>query len=126
MAWTTPVTHATGDVITASQWNAEVTGNMNTLGPTVAGIIPASGTTATSGSGFTYTHTNGTGLYVFTFSTVYSATPVIQITNADAANGAGFFYTGSQGTAGFTAYTLQKDGVTASDRAFHFIASPAH
>ena len=49
MAWTTPVTHATGDFISAAIYNNEITGNLNFLNALVpiGSIMMWSGTLAT-------------------------------------------------------------------------------
>lgn len=122
MAWTTPTTRATGDLITAAIWNADLVNNILTLGPRVTGIIPATGTTATAGTGFTYTHTDTTGVYVFTFSTAYSATPIV---HAAPANSQRIAIVLNVATTGFQVDTQALSGPgTPSDGAFAFSAAP--
>lgn len=73
----------------------------------VTGIIPAAGIIPTAGSGFTYTHTNGTGLYVFTFTEVFSATPLVlaTINQAHTAGRVDTVNISGVGPTGFTAET---------------------
>lgn len=86
---------------------------------TVAGIIPAAGTTPTAGSGFTYTHTDGTGVYVFTFTTVFANTPAVLVSSKSTA---GFFTPSAVSTSGFTVTTLNTSAA-AADLGFSFLAA---
>jgi hypothetical protein len=84
----------------------------------VTGIIPAAGTTPTAGTGFTYTHVGGSGIYVFTFSPVFAATPVVVVTVGSAP-----FCPDASGVSasGFTVLIQTTAGVN-TDIQFNFIA----
>lgn len=93
----------------------------NTVTGTVTGIIPAAGTTPTSGTGFTYTHTNGTGVYVFTFSTPFAATPLVLLTiGPEAGIATRIAVVTASATTGFTVETGA--GNSAADHPFMFTA----
>ena len=86
----------------------------------ITGVIPALGVAPTAGTGFSYTHTNGTGVYVFTFSTAFSAAPLILTTiGPEAAADRGAIVT-VRSTTGFTVTCHGAGGI--GDDAFMFVA----
>jgi len=105
-----------------SQPGLQITAQSPSAGVVVTGIIPAAGNVATAGSGFTYTHVNGSGVYVFTFTTPFSAAPVV-VANATIPGGGGaaidLTFPSVNGS-GFTINVHNNGGLT--DFAFNFLA----
>lgn len=85
---------------------------------TVAGIVAAAGT-ITAGTGFTVART-GTGAYTVSFSTAFSATPVVIVTCAGGVDGAAATGPVSASSVGVSTF-ITNTGVFA-DEPFHFIA----
>lgn len=91
----------------------------------VAGVIPPTGTIPTAGTGFTYTHTGGTGVYVFTFTTAFSAVPAVLLTPNSPATQAPFVnISAGPSKTGFTAHFTTSAGADV-EVGFSFLASTA-
>lgn len=84
----------------------------------ITGVIPAAGTTPTAGTGFTYTH-GSTGVYVFTFTTAFSAVPIVLAVPIETSRV--FSPVSAITVNGFTVTVLNAAG-TAVDDTFNFLA----
>ena len=76
MAWTSPTTYSSGHVVTASDWNAQVTGNMNYLNQFPFGTSWAADVTCTSASTVTPTMAQGELHDGFTFGSSLLTAPL--------------------------------------------------
>ncbi len=83
----------------------------------VSGSVGSTGT-ITQGSGFSVVH-SGTGVYAVTFTTAFSAAPVVVVTPVT--SGSRFAGVSTQSASGFTAQLANSAG-TATDQAFNFAA----
>ncbi len=127
MAYTAPTVRATGDLITASIWNADLVNDIlylktqaDSLPPILRGVADSGGTSFSSGgTGLSITH-GGTGRYNLTW-TAYSSVPVIQALpyNND--------YYASALNAGAAGVTIQiaKDDGTKTDQPFSLLVMAA-
>lgn len=117
MAWTSPRTWVTGEIVTAAELNANVRDNLALLGPPVAGYVNSAGVIG-AGTGFTVSGSGGN--YTVTFTTVFASQPVVvAVPDAYA-----IFYIDSVSTTGFQAHGRT---TSAGNQAvgFSFRASPA-
>lgn len=114
MSWTAPKTWSVGDLLTAGDMNTYVRDNTTIL-PGVSGKITSAGT-ITSGTGFSVSaHT--TGNYTITYTTAFSATPLVIVTLAVPL----LFYKSAESASGFT-LTAQTASGTFTDAGFDFWA----
>ncbi len=100
------------------QISASTITGLTTSSSSVAGSVGSTGT-ITQGSGFSVVH-SGTGVYAVTFTTAFSAAPVVVVTPVT--SGSRFAGVSTQSASGFTAQLANLAG-TATDQAFNFIAS---
>lgn len=109
--------------VRAAKALVRLSGAFDSVPSWLTGIIPSTGTTPTAGSGFTYTHTAASGIYVFTFATAMSSTPIV-LTQLNAAVGTNNILAHVTGvlTTGFTVSWVSTAG-GAVDVPFSFIVT---
>jgi hypothetical protein len=113
MAWTTPRTWVSGEMLTSTLLNTQLRDNLNTLGPTIVGYVNSGGAVG-AGTGFTASGSGGN--YTVAFTTPFSNQPVIVAVPDTGV----IFYVDSVAATGFQAHGRNTSaGAQATGFSFH-------